>query len=139
MSQEAFDQIDKDFVNSKATTDRLLRERRSLMEDLVEDLTPREAFDMRLDQLLLEYPHWSTNGLQEDGGDQGFYTFYIDDCEEEIALNRLDDPQYSISGNVDVSKVIINDYGTYKSVATLYLQFDEEDEDDEEEEAEVEE
>ena len=136
MSQKvaAFDKIDKDIVDSKAATDRLLRERRSLTEVLGKDLTPRESFDMRLKQLSLEYPHWDCSG-REDGeaarDDRGReYTIYIENCEEEEtkALDWLKDPRYYLSSTVEGWEVHGPDLGgTCKSIATLNLEFEDND------------
>ena len=70
MSQKAFNIIDKDFVDTKAAMQRLLVKRRSLMEEVVKDLTPRESFDMRLKQLLHENPYWTA----EEDEDANFST-----------------------------------------------------------------
>ena len=70
MSQKAFKKANKDFIKSKAATDRLLADRRALMEAYVKDLTPKESFDMRLDQLLLEYPHWDVE-IDEENEEEG--------------------------------------------------------------------
>ena len=94
MSRKAFDRVDKDVVDAKAAVKRLLRKRRSLMEEVVKDLPPREAFDMRLGQLLHENPGWRSGGIEEhkyEDDDFISYETYIGDCDEFIAAD-IDGP-----------------------------------------------
>ena len=130
MSQKAFDKVHKDIVDAKAAIDLLLVKRRSLMETLVMDLTPKESFDMRLEQLLLEYPNFSSDGRQEDTTDDPrTYEVFIEDCKEEEVLDRLNDPRYNLSSNIDCFEVSSpeSNFGTFKSVANLELEFKEDD------------
>ena len=130
MSQKAFDKVHKDIVDATAAIDLLLVKRRSLMETLVMDLTPIESFDMRLEQLLLEYPNFSSDGRQEDTTDDPrTYEVFIEDCKEEEVLDRLNDPRYNLSSNIDCFEVSSpeSNFGTFKSVANLELEFKEDD------------
>ena len=139
MSQSAFDKINKDIIDAKKATDRLLGERRLHMQELVKDRTPSESFDMRLQQLLLEYPKWDTYGRSDGAAVKDKYTIYIKDCEEEKALDLLKDPRYRISSTIDFWEVFGPDLGgTYKYIATvmLYLEVPDDDDDYDEEEEE---
>ena len=118
MSQEAFDKVDKDIIDAKAAIDLLLAKRRSLMETLVKDLTPKKAFDMRLDQLLLENPKWTSKGR---GGVGHIYDIYIEECEDENVVDWLKDPRYKLS-----CRDIGGEYESafYKSVAAIELELE---------------
>ena len=120
MSQKAFDKINKDIVENKAAFDRLLGKRRKLMEALVKDLTPKESFDMRLEQLLLEQPKWSSDG-RTDGGDDDDDGILIEDCnywKEGNALGRLNDPRYQLH----MEDIDPRDVDSYKFVAGIKLE-----------------
>ena len=122
MSQEAFDKVDKDIIDAKASIDLLLVKRRSLMETLVKDLTPKKAFDMRLAQLLLENPKWTCDGRGNCDEEDNSYGIFIEDCEDENFVDWLKDPRYKLSGR-DVG---CDDCGFYKSVALIELELENE-------------
>ena len=122
MSQKAFNIIDKDFVDTKAAIQRLLKKRRSLMEEVVKDLTPRESFDMRLEQLLHEHPDWTA----EEEGDANFSTrstIYIENCAYCV-LDLLKDPRYNLSCDSVECESQDHDMITWKRYAILNLAFD---------------
>ena len=139
MSRKAFDKADKDVADAKDAVKLLLRDRHSLMETLVKDLPPREAFDMRLKQLLLENPKWTCRGRDgndededddDDDEDADADTIFIENCEEENVSDRLEDPRYEIYSSFHTNKVWVgDDLCTYKSAVYLHLDFKENDSD----------
>ena len=132
LSQKAFDDADNDFIAAKAVFDHVLQKRRTRMEDLVKDLNPLKAFDMRLEQLLLEYPKWTSYGrdFYEKGDCEESYRIFIEDCDEEKIWHRLEDPRYNLSSQVDCAKVRNLEQldGLTKDLTKLMLVFVDDDE-----------
>ena len=139
MSKKAIDKVDKEYVKARAAIKQLLVKRRSLVEAYVKDLPPREAFDMRLDHLMLEHPKWSSEGREEDGDDEGGFKIFIEECEEKETLDWLEDPRYNFSSSIAHHKVYTNELTTYKILTTLDVTFYDEDVDEDDEEGEEEE
>ena len=122
MSQKSFDKLDKDCTEAFETYRCLLDKRRPLMEALVKDLTPRESFDMRLEQLLLEKSGWSCEGRYDCDEPVEFqeseYIIFVDHIDNDNLLDQLKDPRYNLPRSVEWSK-------TNNNVAKLKLTFHE--------------
>ena len=101
------------------------------MEEVVKDLTPREAFDMRLDQLMYENPKWSAEE-EEDEESSNRSTIYIENCDDCGVLDLLNDPRYNLSCDCVECESQRHDMITYKNYAILQLAFDEDSDEKEE-------
>ena len=118
--QKALDKLDHDIFTAKVAIDLQLVMRRALMEKYAKDFTPLESFDMRLDQLLLEYPQWTSYGRDDRDDGKSSYNVHIEDvgCKaiEGIILDRLKDPRYILSVRIAEYRVDCFDKTDRKSV-----------------------